>query len=492
MIHQEVNDQSSPLAFPQKRLEGTFLRSVLVFGASNLFYLALTSAMTFVIPKWLTIEDFAEYRFFLLFGGFAGAFHLGTVDGALIKWVEAPNIKLRSGFMPLVQFLLPIHILTIAMGAAAILFLAPELQRSTWMTILILLPVANTQALGQYALQALRRFSALSALTVGLPVCTLIIVVLLNRLHLATGLTVIEACLFSNAVAAAIGILLVKRDVRWSFVPFYDALHTGLNYLQLGWSVLIFNLFANFIFSADRFFIVARFSTRDFAIYSFAGAVFFSIYLVMLSISKVVFPYLADTSGPGRSIPYYRVREGLIILWALCLSLYFPIAFVIDRALPRYASSMPLVRLLLLATASIMLIQILHSNYYRLLNHQRTMTAVACAGAAATLACLFAVQHLHSLSAMAWATVTGCTIWGMAGEFFLMRFVHDTAVSLLRTVAGLAVFMIIFLYVSGHCHTLLSGFVLQLAITAAATLAIFLPTLRSFRKVLLKRVESRK
>jgi hypothetical protein len=153
---------------------------------------------------------------------------------------------------------------------------------------------------------------------------------------------------------------------------------------------------------------------------------------------------------------------------------------------------MPLVRLLLLATASIMLIQILHANYFRLLNRQHTMTAVASAGAVATFACLFAVQHLHSLTAMALATVVGCTIWCLLGELLLMRFMHGDALSLVRTIVGLAVFITIFLYASGPQHTLVTGLVLQLALTAVATLAIFLPTLRSLRKVILGRLESRR
>jgi high-affinity Fe2+/Pb2+ permease len=170
--------------------------------------------------------------------------------------------------------------------------------------------------------------------------------------------------------------------------------------------------------------------------------------------------------------------------------LYFPITYAINHALPKYAASMPIVRLLLLATASIMLIQILHANYFRLIRRQRSMTAAACAGAGATLVCLLAVQHLHSLSAMAWATVAGCTIWCLLGELLLLRFMNVTAVSLVRTIAGLGLFMAIFLYASGQQHTLLTGFAIQLVLTVVATLVVFLPTLRSLRKVVLARFGS--
>lgn len=471
---------------------GSFLRNVFFFSASNLFYLVVMSAMTFVVPKWLSIDDFAMYRYFLLFGGFAGALHLGSLDGGLIEWVKNPGQELRRGWMPLIGFIALIHLAATSIGFTAILLLTHGEARTTWLLILALLPIANGLALSQYALQAVRRFSTLSALTAFTPVCTLSGVIALHLLHRATGVTVIGAYLFSNGISAAAGILSLSPNVSWSPVSLAETLRAGYHYLVIGWSVLIFNLLANFISSADRFFIVAQFSTHDFAIYSFAGAVFYSVYLVMLSVSKVVFPYLADTSGKGRKIPYERVREALIIVWSFGLSLYFPITYVIDRALPRYAASMPIVRLLLLATASIMLIQILHANYYRLLGRQRTMTSAAFLGAAATVACLFAVQHLHMLTAMAWATVIGCTIWGFLGEFLLLRFMHGTIVSLFRTVVGLAAFMAIFLFASAPRHTLLSGFALQLALTSAAILAIFLPTLRSLRKVVLRRLGNAK
>ena len=469
---------------------GSFLRNVFFFSASNLFYLLVMSAMTFVVPKWLTIDDFAMYRFFLLFGGFAGALHLGSLDGALMAWVHNPAQDLRRGWMPLVEFMVLLHLAAMSLGVLAVLVFTHGATRETWLLIIALLPVANGLALGQYALQAVRRFSTLSMLTAFTPVCTLAVVIVLHLMHRATGPTVIVAYLVSNGLSAVFGILSLQQNILWSPVSLTSALRIGTDYLLIGWSVLIFNLFANFISSADRFFIVAKFSTRDFAIYSFAGAVFYSVYLVMLSVSKVVFPYLTDASNPGRNIPYTRVREGLIILWALSLSLYFPITYAIDRELPRYAASMPIVRLLLLATASIMLIQILHANYFRLIRRQRSMTAAACAGAGATLVCLLAVQHLHSLSAMAWATVAGCTIWCLLGEVLLLRFMSITAVSLARTIAGLAVFMAIFLFASGRQHTLLTGFILQLTLTIAATLGILLPTLRSFRRVVMVRLGS--
>jgi len=470
---------------------GSFLRNVFFFSASNLFYLLVMSAMTFVVPKWLSVDDFAMYRFFLLFGGFAGALHLGSLDGALMTWVRDPPNDPRRGWMPLVQFIVLLHFAAAALGVSAILLFTHGTMRVTWLLILALLPMVNGLGLSQYALQSVRRFATLSALTAATPVCTLSLVIALHLMHRATGLSVIGAYLFSNGLMAIAGILSLNPNVSWSPASLAETLRIGRNYALIGWSVLIFNLLAAFISSADRFFIVAKFSTRDFALYSFAGAVFFSIFLVMLSVSKVVFPYLADTSSLRRNIPYPRVREGLIILWALSLTFYFPITYAINRALPRYAASMPLVRLLLLATASIMLIQILHANYFRLLGRQHTMTAAASVGAAATFACLFAVQHLHSLSAIAWATVAGCTIWCLLGELLLLRFMHVSAVSLLRTIAGLAIFMAIFLFASGHRHSLLAGFGLQLALTIAATLAVFLPTLRSLRKVVLRRLESR-
>ncbi len=485
-IEQVETDESTstPVA---PRATGSFLRHIAVYSASNLFYLVVTTATTFVVPKWLSIEGFAMYRYFLLFGGFAGALHLGSLDGALMQWVEDPAQNLRRGWMPLVQCMLALHVVVLLLGTVAVCLLTHGTTQSTWLMILVLLPVANALALGQYALQSVRRFSTLSALTAILPLGTLSVVVILHTLHRASGPTVIGAYLLSNAVIATAGILALKPNVSWTPVSLTEALRVGRDYIALGWSVLVFNLLANFIGSADRFFIVARFSTYDFAMYSFAGAVFYSIFLVMLSASKVVFPYLAGAAESSRKVPYASIREALLTLWALSLTFYFPICSVIRRFLPRYDDSLPLVRLLLLATAAIMLIQLLHANYFRLLRKQRSMTLAAIAGGAVTVACLVAAQRLHQLSAMAVATVVGCTVWCAIGELLLARAMQTSAIPLLRTLAALAAFMAIFLYASAARHTLLTGAVLQLTLTPLAAILIFWPTMQTLRSTLLAR-----
>lgn len=486
MTEQLVVEQVGPGA-EQAASGASFFRNIIVFSASNLFYLVVTSGMTFVVPKWLSIDDFAMYRYFLLFGGFAGALHLGAVDGALMSWVDEPSVNLRRGWMPLVEYMVLLHVIVLAIGAAIVLGFTHGSTRSVWLLILVLLPVANAIALSQYALQSVRRFSLLSALTAILPLGTLAFVVFLHSLHRATGRAVIGSYLLSNALVALIGVLALKPNVSWAPVALGTSLRTARDYIILGWSVLVFNLLANFIGSADRFFIVAEFSTHDFAMYSFAGAIFYSIFLVMLSVSKVVFPYLAGAATATRKIPYARVREALLILWAFSMAFYFPICYVIRRFLPRYSTSLPLVRLLLLATAAIMFIQILHANYFRLLRRQHSMTIAAVAGGAATALSLLYAQRLHSLSAMAVATVIGCTLWFTFGELMLLRFMESSAVALLRTFVGVAVFMAIFLFASADGRSLVAGTLLQLSLSAAATVAVFWPTLRSIRSVVVSR-----
>lgn len=489
-IESEMTVQDQARASSQTT--GSFIRHVILFSASNLLYLLLASATTFFVPKWLSIDDFATYRYFLLFGGFAGALHLGSVDGALMSWVRNPEAELSRGWMPLVEFLLVLHLVAICLGTLAVTVFLQAGTQTIWFLILILLPVANGLALSQYALQAVRRFSILSSLTVFTPVCTLAAVIGLHVLHKATGVTVILAYLLSNGLSAAIGLLSLWGNVSWRPVPIGKALRLGRQYLIVGWSVLIFNLLANFMTSADRFFVVAGFSTKDFAEYSFAGAIFYSIFLVMLSVSKVVFPYLADGATLSRNIPYARVRDGLLILWALSLGFYFPIAAVIYRALPRYSASIPIVRLLLLATAGVMLIQILHANYFRLLGKQRSMTVAAIAGAAVTLASLFLVARLHSLPAIASTTVAGCTFWCLLGELMLRRLMAASLISVVRTFAGLGLFMAIFLYASQPNRTLLSGFVLQITFTSAASILVFFPTIQSVNRVVRTRLRKGK
>jgi O-antigen/teichoic acid export membrane protein len=66
-----------------------------------------------------------------------------------------------------------------------------------------------------------------------------------------------------------------------------------MGHIRLGWSILGANLVANVLLSLDRIVLSARFSIRDFAIYSFAANALGLVYTMILSISRVVFPYLS-------------------------------------------------------------------------------------------------------------------------------------------------------------------------------------------------------
>src|SRR5271155_2443713 len=73
-------------AIPGRSCESSFASHLLVFSLANLVSLACNGVLTFLLPRWLSMETYGYYRLFILYGGFAGMLHFGLLDGALIRW----------------------------------------------------------------------------------------------------------------------------------------------------------------------------------------------------------------------------------------------------------------------------------------------------------------------------------------------------------------------------------------------------------------------
>ena len=55
-------------------------------AGSNILLLLASTLNNFVLPIVLSITDYANYKTYILYVGFAGLFHLGYVDGINIKY----------------------------------------------------------------------------------------------------------------------------------------------------------------------------------------------------------------------------------------------------------------------------------------------------------------------------------------------------------------------------------------------------------------------
>jgi O-antigen/teichoic acid export membrane protein len=412
-----------------------FVRHAVVHVIANLGTLACSGVLAFLLPRFLSVDDYGYYRLFLLYGSFAGILHFGFLDGLLIRWAARPRSRLKKELSSSLAFLGLQHLVILSLVLAASFCPSPSYARLA-LAFAVYAILWNWATLGSYAIQALKLFEHVSFFTILAPLMLLLIVLILHAVGAVTVRNVILACLLSNLIAAAGLWTFVRRRVPDSSFTARSLWASGRAHTRLGWSVLGANLLATVALSLDRLVLSRGFSIRDFAIYSFAANTLALTYNMVLSVARVLFPYLSDGVSAQARIDAYSVGEIVVVLlWAAGLATYFPLAGLISRWVPSYAASLPLIRILMLAAGFTAGIHILHGTYFRLVRRQDRFLVGAAAGCASALLLLAVVAHTGRLSFFAWAMVGSAVTWWIVNEYMLRETLGYSARKILKTLA---------------------------------------------------------
>ena len=429
-----------------------FARDAFVHSASNVLYLCITAVTTFLLPRIVTVRAFGLYRLFLLIAGYMSVIHLGTLDGALIRWAKNPRGLIHREVPPVATFMLGVEF-AILIPVCIIAFLYLDRPKALMVLAVALITiVVNALSLGQYILQATRRFDALSALTVVLPAILLTFILGLIGLHQTGATGIVSASLLANAAVVVLYLAACKREFTWRWPSFRETWSLARQHLHLGFTVMLANFVTVFIVSSDRLFVSARFPIEDFAVYSFAATIFYSVNLVMLAVARVVFPYLSlGISVEKRDQAFRMGRTAIVALWSVGLASYFPAYWLVLHILPvKYAPSVGLIRILVLGTGASAQVQVIHFNFFRVHHEGARMFLGSVVGLVAVLGLLFWAQRYGNLVFIAYAMTVGVLLWWLLNEVLLCSQFARPMRNVLINVAYMAVAATGFLVASAH------------------------------------------
>lgn len=444
-----------------------FARHAVIHTAMNLGALASSGVLAFVLPRFLSVSDYGYYRIFLLYGSFAGVLHLGFLDGLLLRWAARPVTRLRNELSGALRFLCLEQMIVVAPLVAVAVVLLPRKHLLLVLAIAGYAVLWNWTALGQYVLQALKLFTHLSFFTILAPLILLVVAIALHSANHLELRSLILICLLANLATAAWLWIYVWRRVPAGTRGRRRVWRAGLSHVGLGWSVVCANLLATAALSLDRLVLSKQAPIHEFAIYSFAANALALTYNMILSVARVLFPYLSEGIPMEMRIrAYFTGTRILLLLWSAGLATYFPIAWLITRWLPQYIQSLPLIRILMLATGFTASIHVLHSTYFRVARKQTRFLYGTVAGL--SIAAVFLVMAMRSghLENYAWAMAFSSAAWWTVNEFLL----RDVLLHNVRRILGALTLTMITAVAFLLCATLqssLAGFLLYAAFDAA-------------------------
>ncbi|MCM1126511.1 MAG: hypothetical protein NC429_08550 [Lachnospiraceae bacterium] len=324
----------------------------------NTIGLILGMVNNIVLPKFLSIDSYAQIKSYHLYYNFIGIFHLGTIDAVGLKYggskyTDSRNCELSKEATSIRIFLIveQIIMMTIAVviGSKIALFVCGTI----FFTNLISYYKILFQATGEF-----KRYSRIVFETSLLRFLSNII--LIFGFHSDNYLTFILLYVLSDVLIAMI---LEKKYAVYKSSPIKEIVTYIVSGIKNGFLLLSGNIIVNLLSSIDRWFVNFGSKTNEFAFYSFAV----TIEQILINLTKPfqisLYNYFCINRENTDEI--IKVRKYLTIISSLLVSCFFPIEKFVIVCLREYKASLPVLVLLFASQIWSVVVNSIYINLYK-------------------------------------------------------------------------------------------------------------------------------
>jgi O-antigen/teichoic acid export membrane protein len=370
---------------------------------SNMITLISNVVLGIVVPIFLSVESYGEYKLYLFYVGYLGVLHFGFLDSLYLKYgginkdiiKKSILIKEHNVFFKF-QLIITILMLLVA-------FLLKNLHFV--LLALTLLPI-NMGSFHKLFYQATGQFRKYSYITITYTIVNLILICML-LLYKETGFVY-------YIIATMTAYYLIYIILEIDFYKYTKATkeRTQINlllYFKVGIFVLVGNVCVMLITSVGSWIVQFFMSIKDFAYYSFAVSMMGMILIIINAIGLTFYNYISKEVNNKKLI---FAKELLILLGVFAGSTYFILDFIINRFLPHYEVASEIIAISFLTFPYLMIIKILIINLYKARKQERKYLKVVLSIFLISLILnLIAYLVFHSMKSIAFASLLTFVIW---------------------------------------------------------------------------------
>lgn len=379
---------------------------IVVILISNMVNMIFSLLTNFLMPKYLSVNSYAEIKTFQLYISYIGLLHFGYVDGIYLRY-GGKQIKkcLSSSFVTNLSTMRILEIvISISFGLFAII-------KHDWILGLFCVSIfpQNVSNYYKFLFQATGEFNIYGNILN----ITTFITFILNMILLFSVQTdkAFVYILLTVVLYYAIWFFLeiwfrnkyeFERGKLFSFSELKISIRDGF-LLMLG------NLASVFLTSMDRWFVKALLTTIDFALYSFAVSIENFMNLAITPVTTTLYNYFCRERNVEKHKNIYRY----ILVFACFLpSLAFPVKFILEIFLKKYLQATNVIFLLFAAQIFYIIIKSIYVNLYKVNRKQKTyfmkLVIILLLGGAFNVICY---KILKNKEAFAYGTLFSAIIW---------------------------------------------------------------------------------
>lgn len=400
------------------------MRDLVYTFSANFLNFLMGFVTGFIIPKFLGIDDYAYLKIFTFYVTYVGVAHLGLLDGIYIKYgsynyEDLPQEKFRAYTRSLIIFqIVEAIILGIIVG-----IVIKDSNRSIICFMVILnMIILNITNLFTFIHQFTKRFKLFSINTIINKLLYVIGCLFLIYFSMFNYINFVILQTVINILILGVYIFINKELVFGKAQGLVDNFKEYKELIKLGFFVMIGNFMTIIVLGIDRLFVDAFFSLEDFAMYSFAYTLISLFYILLNSLTMVLYPYLTRAKEETYKEVYEIIKMGISILMSFTLCGYFVIKFIVINFIPQYTNSFNILIFLVPTVIYSGHISILITNYYKVLKKTKEYTINnIVALIISIMANIIAYIMFKDVMAIAVATLISFILWIIYSDLYFKK-----------------------------------------------------------------------
>lgn len=345
------------------------VKNVVMVVSSNVLTIVIALFTGFILPKELSIPDYAYYRVYLLYISYAGFFHFGFVNGIYLKYgnmdldqIPKKVFRTYSRVMFIMQMVV-VAVLTVVLFGGSFFM---EMDKTiAYAFVIINIPLTNIKWFYSSINQFTKRFVIDSYVTYLQNILNLVMVLVVVAFQWYDFKYLLVITTISNFVCMVIT-MCQNRELLWGRQE--NLADTGiLPLIKSGFFLMLSEFVGIIILGIDSMFVDNLFSQNDFAMYSFAVSVISVIYTLISVISNLIYPYLVRV-GEEKYAEYYTLMSDILAVVSIFSLLAFYVAeFIILKWLDKFTPSVAIISILFGTIIFRTIIMLVCGNYFKVL-----------------------------------------------------------------------------------------------------------------------------
>lgn len=350
-----------------------FLRDLLTVFWGNGISLICSIIVTLLIPNFISINQFGYFKMFTLYISYSGLFHLGFIDGILLRYAGFNYNKLdKMMFRGNSRFFIWFQLLLIGI---CVLFEVLFIQEKFRMVIAFFLVdtiFLNITNYFQFISQATQRFQLLTIRNVIQSLLRIFMILFLFYMsHVAGPINVnllIILWILVDFTLMCWYVLSYRELILGPAISLKDNFGNIINYFRVGLPLTIsYQLFV-IISNLDNQFVAALYGTKVYGSYAFAYSMMSLINVVMTSISIVLLPNLKKKTPNQLMKNFYCYMSVITIISFSGIAAFYLFSLIIEKILPAYSRSLVYLKVIFSGMAFSSCINVIMFTYYQVLN----------------------------------------------------------------------------------------------------------------------------